>query len=100
MKRLRVSSLAERDLDDIWYRIALNSGIALADQVIDSITEKFALLAEFPEAGVRRDEIDPGVRALPVQRYLIYYRESGKFLDIARVLHGMRDQCAAFSEAG
>jgi len=42
MKRIRVSSLAERDLDDIWYEIARRSGsIDIASTVVDSITDVF-----------------------------------------------------------
>jgi hypothetical protein len=42
MKRIRVSSLAERDLDEIWYEIAKRSGsIQIANGVVDSITDVF-----------------------------------------------------------
>lgn len=44
MTRLRVSKLAEKDLDRIWYEIALRSGSAeIANGVVDSITEVFPL---------------------------------------------------------
>lgn len=97
MKRIRVSSLAEKDLDEIWYHIATRSGsIEIADGVIHSITRTFSLFADTPDAGIRRDEIEPGVRTFPVGKYIIYYRESGKYLVISRVIHGMRDQTAAY----
>ena len=61
MKRIRVSDLAERDLANIWYYIAKNSGsIEIANGVVESIAETFPLFARTPEAGTRRDEIDPG----------------------------------------
>jgi plasmid stabilization system protein ParE len=45
MKRVRVSHLAERDLDAIWYYIARKSGsIEIADRLVESITETFPLL--------------------------------------------------------
>ena len=65
-KRLRVSDVAERDLDNIWYYIAKKSGsIETADRVVDSVTERFAMLARQPAAGRRRDELEAGLRSFP-----------------------------------
>jgi len=48
----RVSSRAESDLDDIWLYVAKESGsIDIADRLIDTITERFLLLAGFPFVG-------------------------------------------------
>ena len=100
MKRIRISESAERDLDEIWYFVATQSSSTVpADRLIDSITETFALLARAPEAGTRRDEIDPGVRGFPVGNYIVYYRDSGRSVDISRVLHGMRDQRLAWRDS-
>lgn len=97
MRRIRVSGLAERDLDNIWYHIAKNSGSTeIASSVVESITRAFPLFARSPEAGTRRDEIELGVRGFPVGNYMVYYRESGQHLVISRVIHGMRDQKNAF----
>jgi hypothetical protein len=42
----RVAPQAEAELDDIWYYVAKESGsIEIADRLIDSITERFYLLA-------------------------------------------------------
>ncbi len=99
MKRIRVSRLAERDLDDIWYEIAKRSGsIDIASTVVDSITDVFPLFAKNPEAGRRRDELELGVRSFPVANYVIHYRQSGPHLVISRVIHGMRDQKNALRE--
>jgi len=99
MKRIRVAGPAERDLDDIWHRIATESGsIDIANGVVDSITEAFALFARAPNAGTRRSEIEEGVRAFPVSKYIIYYRVAGPYVVISRVIHGMRDQWAAYHD--
>ena len=61
MKRIRVASLAEQVLDDIWYRIATqSSSIEIANGVIETITETFPLFASTTEAGTRREEIESG----------------------------------------
>ncbi len=97
MKRVRVSRLAEKDLDEIWYQIAKRSGsIEIADGVVDSITEFFPLFATAPEAGSSRDWLEPGLRGLPVGKYIIYYRKIGQYLVISRVIHAMRDQNSAY----
>ncbi len=97
MKRIRVADPAERDLDTIWYRMAIKSGsIEIANGVVESITETFALFAGTPGAGTFRDEINPGVRGFPAGNYLIYYREEEKYVTISRVIPGMRDQATAY----
>ena len=97
MKRIRVSAPAERDLDDIWLRIATESGsIDIANGVVDSITDVFPLFAHTSQAGTKRDEINEGVRGFPVGKYIVYYRESGPYIIVSRVIHGMRDQRTAF----
>jgi len=54
MKRIRVSDLAERDLDEIWYYIAKNShSVEIANGIVESIAAHFLLLARTPEAGTR-----------------------------------------------
>ncbi len=48
----RVSPQAATDLDDIWYYFAKESGsIAVANHLIDSITDRFFLLAGHPYLG-------------------------------------------------
>lgn len=49
MRRIQVADLAERDLDQIWHRVATSSGnIEVANGVVDSLTESFALFASRP----------------------------------------------------
>jgi hypothetical protein len=53
----RLAPAVESELDDIWYYIARESGsIEIADRLIDSITDRFFLLATHPyldETGTR-----------------------------------------------
>lgn len=45
----RLAPEVESELDDIWYYIARESGsIEIADRLIDSITDRFFLLATHP----------------------------------------------------
>lgn len=53
----RVAPAVERDLDEIWYYVAKESGsIEIATRLIDTLTDRFFLLAGFPYLGRSRDE--------------------------------------------
>jgi toxin ParE1/3/4 len=99
MTRYRLSCLAKADLDRIWLWIATSASMEAADRFIDTIAERFPMLANTPEAGRASDEIEPGLRVFPVENYLIYYRKAarGRIL-ISRIIHGMRDQPKAWGE--
>jgi len=93
----RLSTLAEQDLDEIWSFVAEDASPATADRLIDAIIDRFELLAEQPRMGRLRPEFGEGVRSFTVENYVIYYRHERDGV-VARVLHGRRDQIAAWSE--
>jgi toxin ParE1/3/4 len=67
--------------------------IDITDGFIDTLTERFVLLAEQPHMGRRRDEdLLPGLRSFPVGRYVILYSvEPNDDVLIVRVIPGDRD---------
>jgi toxin ParE1/3/4 len=79
--------------DNIWYYVAKESGsLEIADRLIDSITERFYLLACHPHIGRHRDEdLRPGLRSFPVGEYVIVYRVEDKDVLILHVIRGSRD---------
>ena len=93
----RLSPLAERDLDEIWSYVAEDASVTRADRLIDAIVDRFELLAEQPRMGRNRPEFGEGIRSFVVESYVIYYRHAADIL-IARVLHGRRDQAAAWCD--
>jgi toxin ParE1/3/4 len=92
----RLSDLAESDLAEIWLYVAEDASPMTADRLIDAIFDRFELLTEQPRMGRNRPEFADDVRAFVVESYVIYYRHDEDIL-IARVLHGRRDQAAAWS---
>jgi len=94
----RVSQRAEADLDDIWYYIAKESGsIEIANRLIDSITNRFLLLAAHPHLGrSREDDFGIGSRSFYVGEYVIVYCVENEDVLILRVAHGRRDMEALF----
>ena len=97
--RYLLSSLAEDDLREIWLYVADDTSESAADRLIDAIVERFELLAEQPRMGRCRPEFGEGVRSVSVENHVIYYRDESEPL-IARVLHGRRDQRAAWDAGG
>ena len=89
----RVAPQAEAELDNIWYYVAKESGsVEIADRLIDSITERFYLLACHPHIGRHRDEdLRSGLRSFPVGEYVIIYRVEEKDVLILHVFRGSRD---------
>ena len=92
----RVSPDADRDLEEIFLYWGERAGEEVADRLIDSITERFWLLGEYPQAGPACNDIAPGVRCFPVGEYLIYYRKAGKYTDILHVFRSTQDQKKTF----
>ena len=94
----RVASQAAADLDDIWYYVAKESGsVEVADRLIDSINDRFFLLAGHPYLGrARDDDFGVGSRSFPVGEYVIVYCVEGADVLILRVAHGRRDIEAVF----
>jgi toxin ParE1/3/4 len=93
----RLAPEAERDLDDIAYYIAKETGsVTVAERLIDSITNRFYLLAEHPKTGRVRDDLLAGARSFPVGHYLIVYDIDREDVQILRVVHGRRNLTALF----
>lgn len=94
MPEFRLSPEAESELDEIWLYLARASGrIEIANRVLDSIMDRFWLLAEHPFLGRRRDDdLKPGLRSLAVEEYVIVHRlEADGAVLILHILHGSRD---------
>jgi toxin ParE1/3/4 len=94
-----VAPQAAGDLDNIWYYVAQESGsVEIADQLIDSITDRFILLAGHLYLGrPRDDDFGIGLRSFPVGEYVIVYLVEDKDVLILRVVHGRRDMEELFT---
>lgn len=93
MSGFRLSSEAEVQLDNIWLRIARESGnVDAASRIIDDITDRFWLLARHPYIGRGREDLGPGLRSFPAGDYIIIHRvESDEMVLILYVFHGNQD---------
>jgi toxin ParE1/3/4 len=66
-----------------------------ADGVYERINETILMLAEHPEAGRARDDLQEGLRHFPVGSYLIFYTIGPRKLGVRRIMYGARDIKAA-----
>lgn len=88
MARHRLAAKAKAELDEIWLYVARNSGsIEVADRLLESISDRFLLLARNPRIGRTRDDLRPGLRSFPAGEYIIIYSIDN---DAVRVLHVAR----------
>lgn len=87
-----VTQRAEAELRAIWRVIALDRPAA-ADRVLLAIDEKIGRLQKFPDLGVPRDDVRPGMRMLVEGNYLVLYehRETESLIEIVSVIDGRRD---------
>lgn len=85
-------------MDQIFVYWAQRAGVDVADKIVDSLEERFALLGDFPNIGLNSDHLAPGVLRFPAGDYLIYYRKKRGVIQILHILHGARNQARAFQE--
>lgn len=97
---LRIAPEVEAELDEIWFYVATESDDAnVADRLINSITDRFFMLARHPYLGRRRDfDMRLGLRSLPVAGYIIIHRIDGDDVLILHVVHGRRDVKALLNQ--
>lgn len=97
MSRYRLSAAAKQDLREIKNYMTRFS-LGAATRFLDAFEEKISLLVAFPEMGRTRDELAPNLRSWPVDKYVIFYRQIEKGIQVERVLSGYRDFEDIFGE--
>lgn len=90
MALVKRSAKAEEDLIDIWLYISDDSP-ENADGFLDKLNEKANRIAEFPDIGVSRSELEDNLKSFPVDRYVLFYRMIPEGIELVRVLHSSKD---------
>jgi toxin ParE1/3/4 len=90
-RRVRLATLADRDLDELWDYIADNDGSDRASNVVRRVLLQADTLAMSPHIGRARPELEPSCRSFPVQNLIIFYRPDLDGVELLRVLDGCRD---------
>lgn len=98
-QRLLFSPEAQKDLTDLYLVIAGRAGRARAIGYIDRIEARCFSLTDFPERGMRRDDLWPGLRVMGFERRTsIAFVVGDDTVTILRVLYGGRDLETAFAD--
>ena len=92
MSTVVVRPRALDDLAEIWAYIADDSPDQ-AEAFVDLLDSKFQALSRRPGLGRRRRELssDIDIRSLTVGRYVVFYLQLSRGIEVVRVLHGSRD---------
>ena len=80
------------DLGAIWNYTADAWSEEQADKYYRTLIDSFQLLADRPQFGKAYDEILVGLRGLPCEKHVIFYRPAeSDLIEIIRILHGRMD---------
>ncbi|MCA9212159.1 MAG: type II toxin-antitoxin system RelE/ParE family toxin [Planctomycetales bacterium] len=83
---------AEQDLISIHNYIAEERQDRInADRYLKRIEDTLEFLATQPRMGRPRDDLEPGVRFHPFERYLNLFRPVLDGIEVLRILHSSRD---------
>lgn len=98
-RRVIFSPRAEAHLDSIHHYIVEQSGPSRADAFVERLIKVCESLADFPERGIRRDDLYPNLRVMGFRRQVSI---AFTFEDAAVIIQGVlgrgRDLARAFND--
>lgn len=96
--RVAYRPTARLDLKEIYDRLAGRADPGTADAYVQRLQDACAKLSDFPARGSPRDELEPGLRSIPLSgRATAFYRVEGQTVRIIRILRAGRDPVREFS---
>jgi toxin ParE1/3/4 len=97
MKQSVFSPRSRKDFDEILTYFKETN----PDGALDFVTHLQLTcdqLAQMPEMGRKRDDLARGLRSVPVEKYLIFYRLVKNDIRIVRILHASRNLEQIFTD--
>ena len=86
------SEAAEQDVVDLLDYLVPRAGEHVARAYVDRLIDYCAAFEIFPERGLNRDDMSPGLRLVGYQRKAtIAFRITGETVTILRIYHGGRN---------
>jgi toxin ParE1/3/4 len=95
--RCILSPTALRDLNDISSYFA-QQNIDAGERVLASFTEKCTRLIDFPNMGKSYEFLRLGIRGIPLEGYIIFYRFVETDIIILRVVSGRQNLASLFAD--
>jgi toxin ParE1/3/4 len=85
-----------RDLDRLsQYFFATN--IEAGERLFKVLNQQFYNLAKFPNIGKPYPHLNPNIRGLIIEKYIIFYRVTTTQVEIVRVVDGRQDLTQLFT---
>jgi toxin ParE1/3/4 len=91
MLRIRLSPLAQGDLDGIWAYTVSQWDEAQAQAYLLGLDATMKLLAENPRMGRSIDDIRKGYFKFPAASHILIYRLKADAIEFVRILHVRMD---------
>lgn len=82
---------AEQDIDQIFDYTEITYGFAQAVDYVNAFESTFERLIQHPFVGLERSEIRQGLRSIPKEEHVVFYRILDDRIRIIRILYGNRD---------
>jgi toxin ParE1/3/4 len=79
-----------RDLDRL-SQYFLETNVEAGERLFKTLNQKFYNLTQFPNLGKPYPHLDPNIRGLIVEKYIIFYRVTETQVEIIRVVNGRQD---------
>jgi toxin ParE1/3/4 len=92
-----ISQPAIRDLESISSYFA-GVNIEAGEKFLQGFNKRCQQLASFPNIGRSYDDLQVGLRGLPLEGYIILYRVTENRIEIVRVANGRQDLRSLFDK--
>jgi toxin ParE1/3/4 len=93
-----ISQPAIRDLESISAYLA-DVNIEAGEKFLQGFSNRCKQLASFPNSGRSYDDLQAGLRGLPLEGYVILYRTIRDGIEIVRVASGRQDLQSLFDRS-
>jgi toxin ParE1/3/4 len=91
MRTYRLSAAAQLDLREIKNYTCVIWGKTQMQKYLAELQSAMEQLAQTPDIGRIRNELEQDLRSFCVGRHVIFYREFDQNIDVARILHKSMD---------
>jgi toxin ParE1/3/4 len=92
-----ISQPAIRDLESISSYFA-DVNVEAGEKFLQGFSKRCQQLASFPNTGRSYDNLQVGLRGLPLEGYIILYRAMEERIEIVRVANGRQDLRSLFDK--
>ena len=98
MNRYVINILASYDLNEIAEYFS-QKNLEAGEKYFQEFNRKCTQLVSFPNSGKSYSEINPDLRGLSLEGYIIFYRVLDDGVEILRVVSGRRDLSSMFDDS-